>query len=239
MSKKFTTDFSSNGAVAVADKLLIQKASDSTVNYVLVSDLFTAVDVVKLGTSAVKLALADETTRAASIYTTSSIATAKTLSSFTVSQTQTGASTVNSIEALQVSVTSAVQLGNWANAISAKVDLSTAGFCTGLLGVICAELDMPGGAIAGGVGTYTCFEAEINLPTSYSGGGVPVSAMTINVWGAQKAQFDTSGLIFDITGLTKASGKVFQDNTATAASQALRCRINGTYYYLMLTSTGA
>jgi hypothetical protein len=239
MSKKFTTDFSSNGAVAVADKLLIQKASDSTVNYVLVSDLFTAVDVVKLGTSAVKLALADETTRAASVYTTSSVTSAKTLSSLTVSQTQTGASAVNSFEAAQISLTSAVQLGNYANALCAKIDFSTAGYCTGLAGVICAELDMPGGAVPGGNGTYTCFEAEINLPTSYSGGGVPVSAMVVSVWGAQKAQFDTSGYLFDISGLTKASGKIFQDNTATAASQALRIRVNGTPYYLMLTSTGA
>jgi hypothetical protein len=39
MSKKFTTDFSSNGAAVAGDKLLIQKASDSTVNYILVSDL--------------------------------------------------------------------------------------------------------------------------------------------------------------------------------------------------------
>jgi hypothetical protein len=39
--------------------------------------------------------------------------------------------------------------------------------------------------------------------------------------------------------VTKSSGKFFQDNTAGAASQALRCRINGTYYYVMLTSTGA
>jgi Tfp pilus assembly protein PilW len=235
MSKKFTSDFSSNGAIAAGDKLLVQKVADSTVNYVLVSDLFTAVDVVKLGTSSVKLALAGATTRAFSAYTTSSVATAVTLSSATIAQTQTIASAVNSIEALQVSVTSAVQLGNWANAISAKIDLSTAGYATGLLGVICAELDMPGGAVPGGNGTYTCFEAEINLPTSYSGGGVPVSAMVINVWGAQVAQFDTSGYIFDISGVTKAAHKVFQDSTRSA-SQALRIRVNGTPYFMLLSS---
>jgi hypothetical protein len=39
MSKKFTSDFSSNGAAVAGDKLLIQKAADSTVNYILVSDL--------------------------------------------------------------------------------------------------------------------------------------------------------------------------------------------------------
>jgi hypothetical protein len=235
MSKKFSSDFSSNGAVAATDKLLIQKAADSTVNYVLVSDLFTAIDIVKIGTSAAKLALTAATSRLLSGYSTSSVATAVTLSSVTFSQTQTGASAVNSIEVAQFSLTSAVQLGNWANAISAKIDLSTAGFVTGLAGVICAELDMPGGAIAGGVGTYTCFEAEINLPTSYSGGGVPVSAMAINLWGAQAAQFDTSGYIFDISGVTKAAHKVFQDSTR-GASQALRIRVNGTPYFILLSS---
>lgn len=41
MAKKFSSDFSSNGAVAVGDKLLIQKVADSTVNYVTVTDLLT------------------------------------------------------------------------------------------------------------------------------------------------------------------------------------------------------
>jgi Tfp pilus assembly protein PilW len=235
MAKKFSSDFSSNGAVAAGDKLLIQKVADSTVNYVLVSDLFTAVDIVKLGTSATKLVLAGATTRSLSSYTTSSVATAVTLSSMTVAQYQTSASAVNSFEVAQISLTSAVQLGNYANAICGKIDLSTAGYCTGLAGVICAELDMPGGAVPGGNGTYTCFEAELNLPTSYSGGGVPVSAMVINVWGAQAAQFDTSGYIFDISGLTKAAHKVFQDSSRTA-SQALRIRVNGTPYYMLLSS---
>jgi|WetSurSiteA1Bulk_404760.scaffolds.fasta_scaffold12279_4 hypothetical protein len=236
MAKKFSSDLSSNGAVAAGDKLLIQKVADSTVNYVLVSDLFTAVNIVKVGTSAAKLTLTADTDRLLSGYSTSAVATAVTLASMTISQTQTIASAVNSLEVAQFHLTSAVQLGNWANAVSAKIDLSTAGFVTGLAGVVCAELDMPGGAIAGGVGTYTCYEAEINLPTSYSGGGVPVSAMVINVWGAQVAQFDTSGYIFDISGLTKASGKVFQDNNNTA-SQALRIRVNGTPYYMLLSNT--
>ena len=41
MAKKFASEFSSNGSAAAADKLLIQKASDSTVNYILISDLFS------------------------------------------------------------------------------------------------------------------------------------------------------------------------------------------------------
>jgi hypothetical protein len=41
MSKKFASEFSSNGAAAVGDKLLIQKLTDSTVNYITVAHLFT------------------------------------------------------------------------------------------------------------------------------------------------------------------------------------------------------
>ena len=41
MSKKFSTDFSSNGAVAVGDRLLIEKVADHTTNFVTVTDLLT------------------------------------------------------------------------------------------------------------------------------------------------------------------------------------------------------
>jgi hypothetical protein len=195
--------------------------------------------VLQLGTSGTKLALTSATDRVMSAYTTSAVATAATLSSATIAQTMTAASAVNSVEALQVSLTSNVQTGNWANAISAKIDYSTVGYVTGLAGVICSELDMPGGAVAGGNGTYACYEAELNLPTSYSGGGVPTMFFSLNVWGAQKAQFDTAGYFFDLNGVSVASGKIFQANTAGAATHALRCRINGTNYYLMLTNVGA
>jgi hypothetical protein len=41
MSKKFASEFSSNGAAATGDKLLIQKLTDSTVNYITVAHLLT------------------------------------------------------------------------------------------------------------------------------------------------------------------------------------------------------
>jgi hypothetical protein len=157
----------------------------------------------------------------------------------TVALTLTGASTDNQVENFRAMVTANVKTGQWVNAGMFKIDFSTAGYVVGLAGVVCAELDMPGGAIPGGHGTYTCYEAEINLPTSYSGGGVPVSFFCLNVWGAQVAQFDTSGLLFDISGVTIGSGKFCQANTAGAATHALKCRINGTLYYVMLTTTGA
>ena len=171
--------------------------------------------------------------------TKSSSATSGAIHGQTSTFTQSGASTTTQIEAFRFIAESNVETGQWFNAILAKLDYKTAGYAYGSAGVVCAELDMPGGAVPGGHGTYWVYEAELNLPTSYVGGGVPLAFFGLNVWGAEVAQFDTDGYLFDLTGVTKASGKFFQDNTAAAASQALRCRINGTAYYLMLTSTGA
>jgi len=149
------------------------------------------------------------------------------------------ASAVTQSEALRVTAASEVQTGNWYNAITGVIDYGDAGYVTGLAGVICAELNMPAGAVPGGSGTYWAFEAEINLPTSYVGGGVPVAILGANIWGGTVAQFDDFGLLFDINGVTIATTHFMQVNTAGAATHALKCRVNGTLYYVMLTDTGA
>lgn len=152
----------------------------------------------------------------------------------------TAASASNTIELAQFVLSSAVQLGNWANAILAKIDFTAAaGRVSGLAGVICAELDMPDvAAIA--TGSYFTFEGEINFRTSTTiGGGTHAGFFSLNAWGDGVAAFDTNGVLFELTGVTKGSGKLFQDNTAAAASQALKIRIGATLYYIMLTSTGA
>lgn len=175
------------------------------------------------------LVLAGATTRALSAYSTSAVATAVTLSTMTVKQTQTALSAVNSLEVAQFTLASNVKLGQWANALCAKVDLLATGYSAGIVGVVCAELDFPSGGVTGGSGQYHCFEAEMNLAGTT--GGVPKSFLNMNVWGAQKAEFDTDGYIFDIQGIADhATGKVFQVNTATAASHALRIRINNEAY---------
>lgn len=151
----------------------------------------------------------------------------------------TGASAVTTSEAMRVTLYSDVRLGNWANAICAVVNLQDDGYVTGLVGVICAELDMPAGTIPGGSGTYAVFEAEINCPTNYVGGGVPMAVFSINSWGAEKAQFDDTGFLFDITGVTSGAAHFFYDNTANAADAFLRCRINGATYWLPLSDDTA
>lgn len=187
-----------------------------------------------VGTDTSKISLAAAADRTLSTYSTCAL-TSGSIATVTVDQTMTVAGT-HTVEVAQFILTSAVGMGAWANAILGKVDLSTAGKVTGLVGVICGELDMPSGACSGG--TYSVFEAEINCPTGYTG-GVPINAFEINSWGAQKARFDTYGNLFEITGLSVGSGKIFQTNTAADATHALRCRVDGVSYYIMMTSVGA
>lgn len=171
------------------------------------------------------------------------VTSAAVMKAFSVGLTTSGASAVNMIEAARFTVTSAVKNGVWMNAITGKIDLTTAGHVTGLAGVVCAELNMPSTDPAGGSGTYTCYEAELGIPNAYTS-TVPVSFMNMNVWGTGGAGgvgvFLDNGFIFDITGLgSAATTHIFQANTATAASHALRIRIDGVPYYIMLTDTGA
>ena len=164
---------------------------------------------------------------------------ATVIRSSATSLTLTGASATNMAEAARFTLSSNVLVGVWANALVGVLNFNTVGYVTGLAGAICAELDLPAGAIPGGSGTYCCYEAELNFPTSFVGGGVPVSFFCLNVWGGTVAQFDDFGLLFDITGVTIATTHFMQVNTAADATHALRCRINGTLYYIMLTDSGA
>jgi len=144
----------------------------------------------------------------------------------------------NMLETARFTLNSTVKIGDWANAVVGKIDFKTTGYVTGLAGAVCAEIDLPSTNPTGGSGTYTCFEGEMIVPTGFTS-TVPVSFINLNLSGAGKANFDTNGFIMDLQGLSVATGKVFQANTATAASHALRIRIGATPYYIMLTATGA
>ena len=60
-----------------------------------------------------------------------------------------------------------------------------------------------------------------------------------NSTGDANGDFDDDGFLMKLDGLTKGSGHLFQDNTAAAATQALRIQVGSTAYYIMLTDTGA
>lgn len=167
------------------------------------------------------------------IWATSALTTGN-LQAAKINTFYTGVTASESIEAFASVVTADVATGNWVNAIVGKVDYSTNGSVTGLAGVICAELDMPGSSPA--TGHYACFEAELNCPAS-SDMGVATSFMIANAWGDNVAAFQTSGHIFEFTGLgTPTAGKILDECTAAAASHALRILIDGTPYYVLLQS---
>lgn len=189
---------------------------------------------VQVGTSAAKITLPAAASRAIDVNTTTSIASG-VLASISLNQTVTGAGGA-SAETAQFALTSNITLGTFANALTARIDNQTAGAVTGLQGVICAELNMAGGAVA--AGTYSLFEAEINCPTSYSG-SVPIDVFYISAWGAQVAQFDTSGYLMEITGVTAGTNKFFRVAAPTTLAASLRCKVAGTTYYLPLYSAQA
>lgn len=123
-----------------------------------------------------------------------------------------------------------------------SVSFGTSGSITGLAVAARATLQVANTAMSGG--TFAAMQAEIYGDGSSSS----VSSMTECSFirfvadGAAtniKATIDTSGYLFSVQGLTKGSGKLFQDNTAGAASQALRILVGSTPYYIMLTSSGA
>ena len=137
-------------------------------------------------TATITKTLAVAADRAMQITTTTTL-TSGTVRSVQINQTHTGIGAI--AEALTSIITTNVALGSWANAIFAKLDFQTVGKVTGMGGVICAELTMAGGVVS--QGTYATYQAEVNLPTSYSS-GVPISVIRINTWGAQKADFEVN-----------------------------------------------
>jgi len=164
-----------------------------------------------------------------------SLATTGTITSQSFAQTHTAVGAA--AEALVCELTSNVALGTFANAIVGRVDLSTSGEVAGLIGAICAEVNMPSTDAPAG-GEYAAFEAEFNMAGA-SAGGRPVIVTEINVWGTGAAEFDTNGLLFDITGVTSGSGKFYYDNTSNAADAFVKCRINGAVYYIPLSDSGS
>ena len=158
--------------------------------------------------------------------------------SLVLAQTHTGAGA--SAEALSATLNANVICGTYINALFGKIDLKTAGGVTGLAGVICGELTMPGGAIAGAVGTYSVFEAEINCPTAYAG-TVPIHVFQINAWGAEVGKFDDYGYLFDLTGVSSGADHIWYDNqkAAPAVEEFIRVKTPAGVRYLGLYNANA
>jgi len=167
------------------------------------------------------------------VVTQTNAATTGTEKTLVISQTHTDIGA--SAEAFSSTLTTNVAGGTYQNAIFGKIDYQTAGKVTGLAGVICAELTMAGGAVS--QGTYATFEAEINLPASYSS-SVPISFFRMSTWGNQNAQFDDYGYLFDITGVTTGANDFFylSDVTLTKVDGFLKIRVLDVTYYIPITT---
>jgi hypothetical protein len=134
---------------------------------------------------------------------------------------------------VNLSITGAA--GGWSNAIRAVTTYGAAGSTSGLGSTICAEMVLSAGTTTG---NYAPVEIELVLGSGAKT-GTRTAFMHMQVSGADLATLDTYGNLFDLDGLTAASGKMFQANTAAASTHCLRCNIGGTAYYIMLTSAGA
>jgi hypothetical protein len=152
---------------------------------------------------------------------------------FLLSTTLTGAGQVGG--RARFFMTSNVALGSWSNALKAEVTYGSTGSTTGLGSAFVAEMTLSAGTTAG---TYAPLEVELNI-----GSGASLGTRTafgyFSVQGADVTNMDDTGYLFSINGLSAASGKLFQTNTATDASHALRIDIGGTDYFIMLTNSGA
>lgn len=143
--------------------------------------------------------------------TKTSAATTGGIRSVEIAQTMTGAATANQVEVLRVQLISDVKTGAWAQAIFAQTDYSTNGLAHGAGSVICAELSLPASSVTRG--TYYVWQSEIDCPTSCVMNANPIGVMSVSLWGGAKAQFDTVGLLFDMSGMTSGTGKFLYTNS--------------------------
>lgn len=150
-----------------------------------------------------------------------------------ISTTMTGVGGVGG--RVRAFMTTNVALGGWSNAFKAEVTYGASGKTTGLGSALVAEMTLSAGTVDG---NYAPLEIELNLGSGASL-GTKTSLQYMSVNGTDASSFDTGGYIMNIQGLTGASGKVFQPNTAADATHALRILIGSTDYYLMLTNAAA
>lgn len=186
------------------------------------------------GTSGTPIAFTAATDKQIEVHTTNSATSGSTsFEPFLFSTTLTGAGQVGG--RVRAFMTTNVALGGWSNAFKAEVTYGASGSTSGLGSALLAEMTLSAGTTSG---NYAPLEIELNVGSGASlGTKTTLQYMSVN--GADASTFDTGGYIMNVQGLTVASGKAFQVNTATAATHALRILVGATDYFIMLTDTGA
>lgn len=205
----------------------------STTRYAVLSQME---DGLGLGVSGTAMSLGTTATnKAIAVYTTSGSTDAGTsVAPIYMEHTMTGIGGVGG--RAHFYMTTNVALGGWSNALKGQVVYGASGRTTGLGSAVCVEMTMSAGTSSG---TYAPLEIELNMGAS-GVCGTATSLMYLSVNDAAATTFQASGYLMNIQGLGAATTtEIFQENTAAAATHALRILIGSTPYYIMLTSAGA
>jgi hypothetical protein len=130
-----------------------------------------------------------------------------------------------------------VALGGWSNAIKGFAEYGAAGKTTGLGSAICAELTLSAGTVDG---NYAPLEIELNIPSGASL-GTKTSFIHLSAQGDDIATFKTSGYLFSLNGPTDTANGLFDATNVDDPdfTHALRISINGTDYFIGLSTTVA
>jgi len=164
-------------------------------------------------------------------HTNTSAATSGTIRSFNLTQTHTGDGAAI-LEALRVDINSAVQTGQWSNAIVGAINYSGAAGDAGggLAAAMCSEVTLP--AISSPGGSYFAHDFEFNAPTSYvanTSDAFNVAFLRFGVYGSTVASFEDEAYFMHLsTDFTDASGNMWYDNT-------LRIQIESTDWFIPLS----
>lgn len=166
-------------------------------------------------------------------FTSPSTAGATSVVPFYVKTTLTGAGGVGG--RAQFDLSANVALGGWANALKAYTAFGASGSVTGLGSAFCGELALSAGTVAG---SYAALEAELVLGAGAKT-GTATSFLYCGASGAAVGEFDDNGFLFELAGLTEDDGHIFDatDSDDIDMTHALRVRINGTTYYLALSTS--
>lgn len=143
-------------------------------------------------------------------------ATASETCTLTITDTRTGAGATG--WAAKFDLETNVALGSYANGVYGYLGIGASGKVTGLGAGVCGEIVLSAGCADG---TYACIEAEMGMPAG-AVTGTASSFLYLSLYGAAAGTFDTSGYLFHLAGVTKASGKLLQDTTTGATARPVQ-----------------
>ena len=143
--------------------------------------------------------------------------------------------------ALDVTLNAQHQSGNWANAIMSRIIYDPDGDARGgMAAVVCAEMYLPDKVTPGG--SYYCYESNLQAPTSWDGSGAPLTQVVAFehyvAGGAALTNLDDNAVLFHLEGVSTGSADLFYlaDLTVTKADGLLKINVNGTAYYMFITT---